>query len=119
MIFIEKCNDVFISYRVEEYGKAELTDKLVYVLVDVGNKERVRKLLALHRKNTIEGKKVPEVVIIRAIEKKSASDITAEELKEFNQDDLDWNMDEFNSQFDELERSLADMKFDTDLTNEV
>ena len=59
--------------QVEEYGKAENTDKLVYVLVDIGNPLKVKKLKELHEQNIGQGKKVPELIIIDSTPKESAS----------------------------------------------
>lgn len=59
--------------KVEEYGKAENTDKLVYVLVDVGNPLKVKKLKELHEQNIRQGKKVLELIIIDSTSKESAS----------------------------------------------
>lgn len=59
--------------QVEEYGKAECTDKLVYVLVDLGNPVKVKNLKNLHEQNIEQGKKVPELVIIDSTKKDSAS----------------------------------------------
>lgn len=59
--------------QVEEYGKAENTDKLVYVLVDIGNPLKVKKLKELQKENIGQGKKVPELIIIDSTPKVSAS----------------------------------------------
>lgn len=53
--------------QVEEYGKTENTDKLVYVLVDMGNPRIVKRIISLHERNVKEGKKDPEVIIIDAL----------------------------------------------------
>lgn len=59
--------------QVEEHGKAENTDKLVYVLVDVGNPLKVKKLKELHEQNIRQGKKVLELIIIDSTSKEYAS----------------------------------------------
>ena len=59
--------------QVEEYGKAECTDKLVYVLVDLGNPVKVKNLKNLHQQNIEQDKKVPELIMIDSTKKKSAS----------------------------------------------
>lgn len=59
--------------QVEEYGKAENTDKLIYVLVDLGNPGKVKKIKDLHRQNIEQGRKVPELIIIDSTQKESAS----------------------------------------------
>ena len=47
--------------------------KLVYVLVDVGNPVKVKKLLDRYNRDIDEGKKVPEVIMIDSTSKESAS----------------------------------------------
>ena len=42
--------------QVEEYAKAEQTDNMVYVLVDVGNPVKVKKLLDRYNRDIDEGK---------------------------------------------------------------
>lgn len=59
--------------QVEEYAKAEQTDNMVYVLVDVGNPGKVKKVLDRYNRDIDEGKKVPEVIMIDSTSKESAS----------------------------------------------
>lgn len=59
--------------QVEEYAKAEQTDNMIYVLVDVGNPVKVKKLLDRYNRDVDEGKKVPEVMMIDSTSKESAS----------------------------------------------
>lgn len=59
--------------QIEKYAKAENTEKMLYVLVDVGNPIRVSKLRALHQSNLDEEKDVPDVIIIDSTVQKSAS----------------------------------------------
>ncbi len=59
--------------QIEEYGKAENTDKMIYVLIDLGNPGRVKSIQKLHTENIAHGKKTPEIIIIDAREKDSAS----------------------------------------------
>lgn len=59
--------------QVEEYGKAERTDSLIYVLVDLGNPEKVKKVQELRDRKYDEGANPPELIVIDATEKKSAS----------------------------------------------
>ena len=59
--------------QVEEYAKAEQTDNMIYVLVDVGNPVKVKKLLDRYNRDIDEGKKVPEVIMIDSTSKESAS----------------------------------------------
>lgn len=59
--------------QVKEYAKAEQTDNMIYVLVDVGNPIKVNKLLDRYNRDIDEGKKVPEVIMIDSTSKESAS----------------------------------------------
>ena len=59
--------------QVEEYGKAECTDKMIYVFVDLGNPGRLKKITETHQLNLQSQKKVPELMIIDATAKNAAS----------------------------------------------
>lgn len=59
--------------QVEEYGKAECTDNMIYVFVDLGNLGRLKKITDTHQLNLRNQKKVPELMIIDAIAKNAAS----------------------------------------------
>ena len=59
--------------QVQEYAKAERTRNLIYVFVDLGNPERLNTLMTMHKKNKKSGIECPELFIIDAREKKSAS----------------------------------------------
>lgn len=59
--------------QVQEYGKAECTENLFYVFVDTGNPGRLRTIMAEHEKNKQAGIKCPELIIIDANIRKSAS----------------------------------------------
>lgn len=59
--------------QIEEYGKAEMTDKMIYVLVDLGNPLKIRKVQDVHDRKVDEDIRVPELVIIDATKKESAS----------------------------------------------
>ena len=59
--------------QVEEYAKAEQTDNMIYVLVDVGNSGRMKKFSDRYNRDIDEGKKVPEAIMIDATSKESAS----------------------------------------------
>lgn len=59
--------------QIEEYGKAENTDSMIYVLIDLGNPGRVKTIEKLYAVNLKNGRKTPEVMIIDAKEKVSAS----------------------------------------------
>ena len=59
--------------QVEEYGKAEQTDSLIYVLVDMGNPGKVKKVQELHDRKYDEGANPPDLIVIDATKKESAS----------------------------------------------
>ena len=59
--------------QVQEYGKAECTENMFYVFVDVGNPGKLQTIMAEHEKNKKSGIKCPELIIIDANVKKSAS----------------------------------------------
>jgi len=59
--------------QVEEYGKAECTDNMIYVFVDLGNLGRLKKITDTHQLNLRNQKKVPELMIIDVIAKNAAS----------------------------------------------
>ena len=59
--------------QIEEYGKAEQTDKLVYVLVDLGHPRKVQKVCDLRDRKVDEGVNVPELIVIDSTPKVSAS----------------------------------------------
>lgn len=59
--------------QVQEYKKSEDADKSIYVLMDLDNPGRIKKIQQEHRRNLRAGKKCPELVIVDARGKKSAS----------------------------------------------
>lgn len=59
--------------QIEEYAKAEGTRNRIYVLVDVGNSNRVDQLRKRHEEDVSMGKDVADLVIIDAKSKDSAS----------------------------------------------
>ena len=59
--------------QVEEYGKAECTEKMIYVFVDLGNPGRLKKLKETHEQKQ---EKVPQLVVIDATSKNAASTYT-------------------------------------------
>ena len=59
--------------QIEEYGRAEQTDKLIYVLIDLGNPVRVKKVQDLHDKRYNDGQDPPDLIIIDSKAKESAS----------------------------------------------
>lgn len=69
-------NDQYIhgyEKQIWRYAQAENTEKMVYILIDVGNEERVEKLRKMHEQRLTEGKESPILVIIDAKPQKSAS----------------------------------------------
>ncbi len=59
--------------QLKEYGAAEQTENLIYVLLDVGNPERVKKITEIHNNNLEKGIECPELVIIDAKARNAAS----------------------------------------------
>ena len=59
--------------QVEEYGKAEQTNNMIYVLVDLGNPGKVKKVQDLHDRKYDEGANPPALIVINATRKESAS----------------------------------------------
>ena len=59
--------------QVEEYGKAEQTNSLIYVLVDLGNPVRVTRLKNFHDRLIDEEQPTPKLIIIDATPKESAT----------------------------------------------
>lgn len=59
--------------QVQEYGNAECTENLFYVFVDTGNPGRLKTIVAEHDKNQKAKIKCPELIIINANVRKSAS----------------------------------------------
>lgn len=59
--------------QIEEYGKAERTDQMIYVLIDLGNPGKIKKVQKLHDKRYNEGIDTPTLIVIDSREKKSAS----------------------------------------------
>lgn len=61
--------------QIQEYAKAEQTDKFVYVLVDLGNPIKVQKVQQLYDRAFNDGKKTPCLIIIDSTKKRSASNL--------------------------------------------
>lgn len=59
--------------QVQEYGKAECTDNLFYVFVDIGNPRRLKAITEEHERNKAAGIKCPELITIDATVRESAS----------------------------------------------
>lgn len=69
-------NDQYIhGYEVQliEYGKAEQTENLIYVLIDLGNPIKVKRVQDLHDKLYNDGKNPPDLIVIDSKKKQSAS----------------------------------------------
>lgn len=63
------------GYEVQlvEYGKAEQTNSLIYVLIDLGNPGRVKKVQECHDQKYNQGENPPDLIIIDGRERPSAS----------------------------------------------
>lgn len=59
--------------QIKEYCTAEHATNSLYVLIDIGNPKRIKKISELHRKNQVLEKYCPELIIIDARPKKAAS----------------------------------------------
>ncbi len=59
--------------QIEEYGKAEQTDKQIYVLIDLGHPVKVKKVQELCDMMYNAGENPPKLIIIDATERDSAS----------------------------------------------
>lgn len=71
--------------QIELYGKAEKTEKMIYVFIDIGNPGRRKSLIERHKKDKRKGVKCPELVIIDARPRSAAST--------FDMDDFNFDMD--------------------------
>ena len=70
--------------QIELYGKAENTEKLIYVFIDIGNPRRRKLLIERHEADVRKGIKCPELVIIDARARAAAST--------FDMDDFDFDV---------------------------
>lgn len=59
--------------QLEEYGKAEQTSSLIYVLIDLGNPGKVKKVQEYHDQRYNSGENPPDLIVIDGREKPSAS----------------------------------------------
>jgi len=59
--------------QIEEYGKAECTNSMIYVLVNLGNPGKIKRAQELHDRRYDEGANPPELIVIDATKKESAS----------------------------------------------
>ncbi len=61
--------------QIEEYGRAEGTDKLIYVIVDLGHPLKIKKLQENHDKRYNDGGNPPTLIVIDGKKKISASKV--------------------------------------------
>ena len=61
--------------QIEEYGKAEQTYYLIYVLIDLGHPGKIKKVQDLHDTLYNDGQNPPVLMVIDSTEKQSASKI--------------------------------------------
>ena len=68
-------NQYIHGYEVQliEYGKAEQTENLIYVLIDLGNPIKIKRVQDLHDKLYNDGKNPPDLIVIDSKKKQSAS----------------------------------------------
>jgi len=59
--------------QIEEYGKAERTENMIYVLVDLGHPGKIKKVQDYHDRKEDEGIRTPYLFVIDATKKESAS----------------------------------------------
>lgn len=59
--------------QILEYAKAEATDKMIYVIVDLGHPGKIERLQQLHDRKYDEGENPPLLIVIDAKEQISAS----------------------------------------------
>lgn len=114
--------------QVKEYGKAERTRSLVYVLVDVGNPRRVANIVETHRANRRLGIPCPELFIVDAKVRSAASTYVGDEsemdadfdgaptleevcgtLSGFNLDDIELTDTSMGVEFD-LNRAIDELQ---------
>ncbi len=80
--------------QVALYGRAERTEKTIYVFIDIGNPRRKKALIERYKRDKKQGIKCPELVIIDAGERFAAST--------FKTGDLDFhfgNLDKIKNDF--------------------
>ena len=69
--------------QIKLYGKAENTEKMIYVFIDIGNPGRRKSLIERHELDVRNGVKCPEIVIIDARSRSAASTF---DMEDFNFD---------------------------------
>ena len=64
--------------QLEEYGKAEQTNSLIYVLIDLGNPGKVKKVQECHDQRYNSGENPPDLIVIDGRETICQSTVTSE-----------------------------------------
>ena len=59
--------------QIRKYAKAENTENMIFIFVDIGNPKRRETIIKKNKKDIKESKLVPELIIIDACRRKSAS----------------------------------------------
>lgn len=72
--------------QIKLYGKAEKTEKMIYVFIDIGNPRRRKSLIERHNNDKRKGVKCPKLVIIDAKPRSAAST--------FDMDDFDLHIED-------------------------
>ena len=104
--------------QIQEYAKAERTQNLIYVFVDIGNPRKKQTLLKLYRRAMNSGKPYPELIIVDARQRKAASTFNDGSLEDISCDlpEIDCNLPEINldpleTDWDNLEAELKNIKW--------
>lgn len=85
--------------QIIEYGKAERTENLIYVFIDVGNPNRKKRILNLYNQTKLSMVPYPKLIIIDACPRDSASKCKKnEDSVSKGKDELEWDaiFEEFN-----------------------
>lgn len=79
--------------QIQEYAKAERTQNLIYVFVDLGNPRKRKNILKLYNRARYSGMPYPELVIIDAHPRKAASTFDNDSLDDMSWDSpkMEWN----------------------------
>ena len=110
--------------QIQEYAKAERTQNLIYVFVDLGNPGKRKNISKLYNKARYSGKPYPELVIIDARQRKAASTFNSSENISYDMPEVDWNIPEIDWEIPEtdwinLEAELKNIEFPAEEALEI